>query len=207
MFIELTDHLICPAPHEEQYLVLLPGEMDGRRVVTGALGCPACGRIVRVMDGVAEFGPAPGTGPSLAPPAPAAPAALTAEAMTALLGLGGPGGFVALIGSVGALAAELVERMPGIALALVNPPGPVADTLAASVIRSDRLPLKTSSMRGIVVGPDFAGQSTWIADAVRAVLPGLRVVALGSDPPETLELLGRTADCWVAEKRPAVPRP
>lgn len=203
MFIELTDSLICPAPHAEHYLVLLPGAMDGRRVVTGDLGCPVCGRVVRVRDGVAVFGE-PDPRPA---PASARPSALTADAMAALLGLGGPGGFVALIGAVGARATELAERMPGIALVLVNPPPEISDTLPASVIRSDRLPLKTSTMRGAVVGPDFAAHPLWIADAVRAVLPGLRVVAQGTDPPETLELLGRTADCWVAAKPPAVRRP
>jgi uncharacterized protein YbaR (Trm112 family) len=205
VFIELTDSLICPAPHPEHYLVLLPGVMEGRRVVTGELGCPACGRIVRVRDGVAAFGePEPRPGP------PSGPPVLPADALAALLGLGGPGGFVALIGAVGGRAAELADRLPGIALVLVNPPAGVADTLAASVIRSDRIPLKTSSMRGAVVGPDFAADSRWIADAGRVVLPGLRVVAQGTappDPPETLELLGRTADCWVAAKPPAGRRP
>ena len=45
MFIELTDHLRCPADHEEAFLVLLPDQMDGRAVRGGALGCPVCGWI------------------------------------------------------------------------------------------------------------------------------------------------------------------
>jgi hypothetical protein len=40
MFIELTDHLRCPADHAESYLVLLPEEMRERSVRTGRLGCP-----------------------------------------------------------------------------------------------------------------------------------------------------------------------
>ncbi len=192
MFIELTDHLICPADHDPQYLVLLPGEMDGRRVVTGELGCPVCGRVVRVREGVAQFGAAP-------VPAGSSPD-LTAEALSAFLGLHGPGGFVALAGSVGTLGPELLVRMPGIALALVNPPAENLDTLEASVLRADRLPLKQSSMRGVVLGPEFAAQADWIADAIRATLPGLRIVALGAEPPETVEVLGRTAGCWVGQK-------
>ena len=38
MFIELTDHLRCPADHAESYLVLLPDRMDGRSVREGRLG-------------------------------------------------------------------------------------------------------------------------------------------------------------------------
>lgn len=197
MFIELTDHLICPAGHEEHYLVLLPGVMEGRRVVTGDLGCPKCGRVVRVRDGIAEFEGAPAPG--------ARPSRLTADAVAAFLGLHGPGGFVALAGAVGALAGQLGEALPGVALALINPPDGAADTLGASVLRSPRLPLQRSSMRGLVVGPDFASSPEWIADAIRATLPGLRVVAEGGEPPEAVQVLGRTAECWVAQK-PAVHR-
>ncbi len=197
MFIELTDHLICPAGHEEQYLVLLPGEMDGRRVVTGDLGCPVCDRVVRVRDGIAAFDGAPGPADT---PTALTGDAVTAEAAAAFLGLHGPGGFVALAGSVGGLAPELHALLPGIALALVNPPAGTTDTLEASVLRAARLVLKRSSMRGVVVGPEFAPQPDWIADAIRATLPGLRIVALGGEPPETVQVLGRTAGCWVGQK-------
>ena len=40
MFIELTDHLRCPADHEESYLVLLPDRMEGRSVRERAAGLP-----------------------------------------------------------------------------------------------------------------------------------------------------------------------
>ena len=59
MFIELTDHLRCPADHDESFLVLLPDKMDGRSVRTGQLGCPVCGRTYAVMEGVLELGGAP----------------------------------------------------------------------------------------------------------------------------------------------------
>lgn len=203
MFIELTDHLICPDDHEEQFLVLLPGEMAGRRVVSGDLGCPVCRRVVRVMDGVADFGPAP------APPAPSAPGpdGLTGEAVAALLGLSGPGGFVALTGSVTAIASDLIRRMPGVSLVLINPPPGTQDAIEASVLRSPRLPLKTGSMRGVVLGADFAARMEWVAAAERAVLPGLRVVSEGGDPSPGLELLARNASCWVGRKQAGGRRP
>jgi uncharacterized protein YbaR (Trm112 family) len=60
MFIELTDHLRCPAEHEESYLVLLPDRMEARSVRSGRLGCPACGRTYAVEEGVLDLG---GTSP------------------------------------------------------------------------------------------------------------------------------------------------
>jgi len=196
MFIELTDHLICPAAHEEQYLVLLPGTMEGRRVVTGELGCPVCGRIVRVREGVVEF--------DSAPPVPSpGPSPLSAEAVTAFLALSGPGGFVALAGAAAPLAGELIERIPGVSFILVNPPSGTSDSIAASVVRAPRLPLKSGSLRGVVLGADVAAQPGWVADAVRVVLPGLRVVAEGVRPSSEVEVLGWTANCWVGRKQSA----
>src|ERR1041385_8050891 len=195
MFIELTDHLRCPSPHAEQFLVLLPGAMDGRRVVGGSLGCPVCGRVYGIAEGVADFGDGTPTDGRTA---------ITAEALAAFLGVSGPGGYVALAGGVTALAPELAALLPGVRAALVNPPAGVADSPVASVLRAARLPLKSSSMRGAAPGADAAADPrgasalrtrrlplksssmrnvalgadadagpAWVADPVRAVLPGL----------------------------------
>ena len=70
MFIELTDHLRCPADHPERYLVLLPDRIVERSVIAGRLGCPVCGRTWAVAEGVAELGgppPAPPSGAALDP--------------------------------------------------------------------------------------------------------------------------------------------
>ena len=56
MFIELTDHLRCPADHEESYLVLLPDRMEERSVREGRLGCPVCGRTYTLADGILDLG-------------------------------------------------------------------------------------------------------------------------------------------------------
>ena len=191
MFIELTDHLACPADHEEQFLVLLPGRMEERRVVTGDLGCPVCGRIVGIQEGIADFGDAePSVGSTN----------LTAEALEAFFGLSGPGGYLALVGGVGSLADELSPRIPGVRFVLVNPPAGAPDTERSSVLRAPRLPLKTGSMRGIAVGADFAADPAWILDAARALLPGLRLVAEGGEPPaRRIELMGRVGDVWVGK--------
>ncbi|MES1259236.1 MAG: hypothetical protein ABUL71_01480, partial [Gemmatimonadota bacterium] len=89
MHIELTDHLRCPQPHAEAFLVLLPDRMDQRRVIAGHLGCPICGWSAAWSDGIPDFGG--GWDSTGAPP-------FDANGAHALLGLDGPGGWVALGG-------------------------------------------------------------------------------------------------------------
>ena len=192
MFIELTDHLRCPRDHPEQFLVLLPSRMDGRRVLTGELGCPVCGTVVHLIDGIADWGDAsPSTTDT----------GLTAEAVTAFLGLSGPGGFVLLTGGVTSLAPALARLLPGVRLVLVNPPVGTADSEVASVLRAARVPVKSASMRGAVIGADMTGFPDRVEACLAAVLPGLRVVGEGGDPPAAgVEVLGESEGCWVAKK-------
>ena len=197
MFIELTDHLRCPVEHEEQFLVLLPGTMNGRMVREGELGCPVCHRMFRVTDGVLT---------AAADDAPASPLGrplLTADALAAFLGLGGPGGYLVVVGRPGLLWQELLELVPGVAPVLVNPPSSVADEYPASIVRSDRIPLKSRSMRGVVLGDDVAADPWWVGEAARVVLPGLRVVGEGSAAPDgaRLDVLASADGAWVAAAR------
>src|SRR4029077_13061086 len=53
--IELTEMLRCPERHEEGYLVMSTGEMVGRMVRSGMLGCPACGKEYPIVKGGAHF--------------------------------------------------------------------------------------------------------------------------------------------------------
>ncbi len=55
MHIELTEMLRCPERHEEGFLVLSTGEMLGRMVRSGMLGCPVCGREYPIVKGVVRF--------------------------------------------------------------------------------------------------------------------------------------------------------
>jgi hypothetical protein len=192
VFIELTDHLRCPADHPEQFLVLLPSRMDGRRVLTGELGCPVCGNVVQLADGIADWGDAP---PSVAG------TGLTAEAAAAFLGLSGPGGFALLAGGVTTLAPALTRLLPGVRLVLVNPPAGTPDSEDASVLRAASVPVKTGSMRGAVLGADVSGFPDRVAEWVAAVLPGLRVVGEGGEPPAAgVEVLARSSECWVGKR-------
>src|SRR3954452_25583472 len=175
MFIELTDLLRCPNPHDESFLVLLPDQMEGRSVRTGQLGCPVCGRTFQLVDGVFDAGGAP--------PEPRGGTELSGENASVLVGLSGPGGYLALVGPVASLWEEVAALNPGVALVAVNPPEDVTDSAGISVIRGGMIPLKSRSLRGVVLGKPYASDPTWVRDAARLVLPGLRVVGEGDQPP------------------------
>lgn len=194
MFIELTDHLRCPEEHEEAYLVLLPELMEDRSVRSGTLGCPVCDRRFTIRDGVLDLGDAP--------PAPAPDTALDAEATATLVGLGGPGGYLVLAGAPAAAWREVAALTPGVALVALNPPDSVKDGGTVSVIRGGRIPLKSRSMRGAVLGRPFGGEDWWVREAARVVLPGLRVVGEGARPAAGLiELMADAAGVWVGTPR------
>lgn len=210
MFIELTDHLRCPADHPEQFLVLMPAQMDGRQVTEGVLGCPVCNRSFPIEKGIARFGSSgiPRSGGRTGPGAPDEPQ-LDAAALVALLGLGSPGGYMVLVGSFGALAPQLVEELNGVALVLVNSDADTGDLPFVSSLRAPTLPLKGASMRGVALGPGFAGDKSWIAAAARAVLPGNRVVGQGPEPEQSdLEIAASAGGCWVGVRaRGSYPAP
>lgn len=191
MFIELTDHLRCPADHEEQFLVLVPDVIEGRDVRQGSLGCPVCHRSYPIRDGIALFGRAPS--------ANAAPTRLTPDAQAALAGLGGPGGYAVLVGGAGARSDLVAQELPGIGLVLVNPPEGGPDPAFASRLIAPSLPLKTGSMRTAILGPGYGSDPAWVHEAARVVLMGNRVVGEGEAPPVgELELAANAEGCWVA---------
>ncbi len=194
MFIELTDHLRCPADHAEGYLVLLPDTMEGRSVRAGRLGCPVCGRTYEVRDGVLDLGGGDA-------PVPEA-TLLTPEALTALVGLSGPGGYLVMVGRPGAAWREVAAQNPGVGLVAVNPPPGLADEPGISVLRGGVIPLKSRSMRGVALGSPYGGDPGWVAEAARVVLPGLRVAGEGPVPdPAALELMAAAGGAWVGTPR------
>jgi uncharacterized protein YbaR (Trm112 family) len=195
MFIELTDHLRCPADHEESFLVLLPERIEGRSVLAGQLGCPACGRTFEVRDGILDTGDAPAWTDETA-------SVLDAQAVTALAGLHGPGGYLTLVGSAASGWRDVANLNPGVALVAVNPGAEVTDAPGISVLRGGRIPLKSRAMRGVVLGRSYADDPYWVSEAARVVLPGLRVVGEGTDPPsEAIDLMASAGGVWVGVKR------
>jgi uncharacterized protein YbaR (Trm112 family) len=194
MFIELTDHLRCPADHDEQYLVLLPDHLEGRQVIEGQLGCPVCGRTFVLREGVLDLGGAGPMGESVT--------ALSADALTALAGVNGPGGYLVLVGSPADQWRAVAGLLPGVALVAVNPAAATRDEPGISVLRAGRLPIKSRSMRGVVLGAGYAADEGWVRDAARVVLPGLRVVGEGEAPPsEVIDLMASAGGVWVGTPR------
>ena len=193
MFIELTDHLRCPADHDEQFLVLIPELMDGRDVRQGSLGCPVCHRSFPIRDGIATFGRSPATD--------ILPTRLTADAQAALAGLGGPGGYAVLVGGAASRPDLVAQEWPGIGLVLVNPPAGAPDAAFASRLTAPSLPLKSGSMRSAILGPGFGDDPAWIREAARVVLVGNRVVGEGAPPSMAgLDLAADADGVWVAVK-------
>jgi len=186
--------LRCPGDHEESFLVLLPGTMDGRSVKSGQLGCPVCGRTFQLVDGVFDAGGAP------ASETPGT--ALSAENLSVLAGLHGPGGYIALVGPLASLGPEFAELNPGVALVAVNPDAGVVDSPGISVVRGGMIPLKSRSLRGVALGRPYAEDPFWVRDAARVVLPGLRIVGEGGEPPEdVIDLMASAGEVWVGTKR------
>jgi len=195
VFIELTDHLRCIADHAESFLVLVPDEMEGRRVLRGTMGCPVCQAEYRIHAGIAEFGPVTPHGAAAPPGAP------DATAIHAFLGIEGPGGYVGLLGGAARLGEELAALLPGVHLVAVNPPEAISPSVRLSVLRAQRLPLKGRAFRGMVVGMPQALDIEWQRSAIQAVLPGLRVTGTGPVPDESgFELLGEAAGWWVGRR-------
>ena len=195
MFIELTDHLRCPVEHDEAFLVLLPDLIDGRSVRSGTLGCPVCDRRFPIRGGVFDTGDAPS-------PAAPAPGRLAPDTLVPLAGLNGPGGYLVLVGTPAAGWREIADLMPGVGLVAVNPPAEVADQPGVSVLRSGRLPIKTHSMRGVVLGAPYGSQAPWVREAARVLLPGLRMVGEGTNPTDdTVDLMASADGVWVGTPR------
>ncbi|MDQ2676783.1 MAG: hypothetical protein M3Y34_08240, partial [Actinomycetota bacterium] len=175
---------------------LLPERIEERSVREGRLGCPVCGRTFLLDDGALHL--ARGDVPDV----PAEPTSLSAEAVAALAGLNGPGGYLVLVGGPGGGWREVAEQVPRVGLVAVNPEPAVRDEPGVSVIWADRLPLKSRSMRGVVLGAPYGGDPRWVAEASRAVLPGLRVVGEGADPPaDLIDLMATAGPVWVGSPR------
>jgi hypothetical protein len=80
----------------------------------------------------------------------------------------------------------------------INPPRDVVDSAGISVVRGGSLPLKSRSLRGVALGKPYADDSAWIRDAARVVLPGLRIVGEGNQPPEdVIDVMASAVGVWV----------
>jgi uncharacterized protein YbaR (Trm112 family) len=198
--IELTELLRCPERHEEGYLVMSTGEMLGRMVRSGMLGCPACGKEYPIVRGVAHF-----SRPSGEPTHPVSRISHPADAQTlqALLDLSGPGGYVLLLGSAAHHAVGLAGLMAGIHFVGVNAPDDVEELPVLSLLACEAMiPLRQTVARAAIVGPDRLG-AAWLAEARRVLLPGRRLVIESERvaAPAGLTQLALGHGLFVAERR------
>ena len=209
MHIELTEMLRCPERHEEGFLVLSTGEMLGRMVRSGMLGCPVCGKEYPIVRGVAHFSGGgmrdAGSVASGEPTHLASRISHPADVQTlqALLDLSGPGGYVLLLGSAAQHAVGLAGLMGGIHLVAVNAPDDVEELPVLSLLACETMiPLRQKVGRAAVVGPDRLGPE-WLAEARRVLLPGRRLVIESERvaPPAGLTQLALGHGLFVGERR------
>jgi uncharacterized protein YbaR (Trm112 family) len=196
VLLELTEILRCPRDHEESFVVCVAHRAEGRQVVSGVVGCPVCLAEFPIRDGELDLSASAGPRGEVA-----APGALTAEALATFLDLRGPGGYVALVGGAARLAPALVALLPGVHHVVVNAPPDVARSADCSYVSCpDRIPLKASQVRAVVLGAGSAG-APWPAEAARVLLRGLRVVIEDERAsPDGISELARGAGVFVGEK-------
>jgi len=201
--------LRCPEAHEEGFLVMSTGEMLGRMVRSGMLGCPVCGKEYPIVRGVAHFSAGgmrdAGSVDPRAATHPASPIPHPADVQTlqALLDLSGPGGYVLLLGSAARHAVGLTGLMGGIHFVGVNAPDDVEELPVLSLLACEAMiPLRQTVARAGVVGRDRLG-ATWLAEARRVLLPGRRLVIESESvtAPPGLTQLALGHGLFVGERR------
>jgi hypothetical protein len=202
MFIELAELLRCPESHEQMPCVVAPDVMDGRRVVSGTIGCPICEVEHPIVEGIVGFGEDPLLG------AASRSDDLTVEelpdpnAVQALLNLADPGGYVALVGSGSRIAGDLSETVPGVHFVGVNPPPELRESGSLSLLRSPWvIPLKDASVRGVLVGREYV-RSRWMDEAGRVLAANGRLVAVVDQLSAAgVHQLALGNGMWVGEKQ------
>jgi len=206
MHIELTEMLRCPEAHPLDVLVLSTGEMLGRMVRSGIVGCPVCRKEYPIVKGIVDFG---GRGKreerrveADSPPSSLLPPPDDAQTLQALLDLSGPGGFVVLLGDATRHALGLAGLMGGIHFVGIDPPPELEESPVLSLLRSPgTIPLRPAMARAVVAGADRA-RGPWLEEAERVLLRGRRLVIEGdgADRPAGVTQLASGDGLWVGEK-------
>ena len=151
MHIELTEMLRCPEPHREEFLVLSTGEMSGRMVRAGIVGCPVCQKEYEIVEGIVYFrgrgmGDAGWVEAAPHPPSPI-PHPVDAQTLQALLDLSGPGGYVVLLGSAARYAVGLAALMGGIHFIGINPLADVEELpVLTLLVCGTKIPLRDAKI-------------------------------------------------------------
>jgi hypothetical protein len=201
MFIELVDFLRCLSPHEDTWLVAAVTRMDGRHIMDGTLGCPACRRQYPIANGVAWFTdrePVADDLPCLTTSALANDEQVTRAA--ALLGLTEPGGIITLGGSW-ARYADAAAALGAAHVVVLNAQSSEASPQEVSaLVVETTLPFASGALRAAAFGSDLAAPALLTA-AARALRSRGRLVAPASATvPDDAEVLARDGAEWVGER-------
>jgi hypothetical protein len=199
MFVELLDKLRCLNAHEDFALVATSFRTVDRRIIEGALGCPACGAEYPIHDGVVAFGGA------LARPSRASSAPPDAEAtirLAALLGLDERGGIYVLDYVPALFTGALAAIAPAAQFIVISSGDEIEGAGVVLRGRGSVLPLARGCARGIALDD---GADDLLRSAVVALAPGGRLVAPAAAAlPEGVKLLAKDDHQWVGERQ-AVP--
>ena len=211
MHILLTDVLTCPRCGPEFGLILLADRVESRRVLQGRLGCPNCRGMYPVSNGEADLRAA---GVTADVPASSAETAADAGAdpgegamrLAALLGLADVKGTVLVAGPGAELAGGISGLLPDIEVVAFRA-APAGGEEGAGVSRAaggPALPFRARSLRGVALtgGADAA----LLAEAVRVLLPGARIVVEPAGAPEAETLRGLGAAVMLEQEGVVVAR-
>lgn len=178
--------------------------VEGRRLVSGVLGCPVCHVERAVAGGVVYWHPGagiPGVRTGDPPPDIAGDALLRAAALIGLTESVAP---LVLCGTAGLAAAGFIG-MVGSTLVLLDPPDDRAAPVATIVRGAPRVPLGARSVRAIMLDSAWSVGADSVASAVRALMPRGRIVAAVATPlPAGVRELARDDREWVAEREPNI---
>ena len=196
MYLPLTDILTCPRCGPTTGLILLAERLEGRRVQSGRLGCPACRSSFPIDDGVARLR----TEEPDVPHEPEAPADI--ELKTAA-GFGTPdlAGYVLLVGYDDATIARLSSLLR-VAHFVVDGVVGIGNERTSVMEFNASIPIATNALAGIgLVNPN----EVRLLDAYRILRPAARMVVFGADvrgieSSHGAKVLLSSADVSVVEK-------
>ena len=185
MFIELTDLLTCPRCGPDFGLVLLTREMDGRRVLSGWLGCPNCRNDYPISGGMADLRTDPEAQVKAGQPLEDEELALK---IAALCGLSEGGGLVLLGERVAHAAAPLSELLPELEVIAFRKESDDSEERhgVSRVVSEAAFPLASHKLRAVAVAP--GGDAQLVEAAARCVAAEGRVVLFDAKANDVDEL-------------------